>query len=107
MKSSEKNLQLNLDTVTFVDYSETSQYTVRRSFLEICPNPRLYGPWDLHNKFSIQDYLHNPEGPAVVDLVTKECRYFLDGKELSKEHSERLIHNQSFKRRVDTFLRED
>ena len=69
-----------MDTFTFTDKDKHVTLTVKRKFLEVCPNPTEYNNHDLAIKFNVPFYLHNPKGPAVVDHYEKVTSYWLDGR---------------------------
>lgn len=45
------------------------QYTlfVKPEFLDVCPNPQNYTGYELCNKFQVWRFLHNTQGPAVIN----------------------------------------
>jgi hypothetical protein len=61
------------NVVTFQDIKKRYTITAKAEFLTQCPDPHNYRIFDLHEKFHLFKYLHNPSGFAVVkDSVHKK-----------------------------------
>lgn len=55
-----------METYTFQTLDKTHTLTVKKEFLQKCPNPEDYSMLDLNSKFLLLIYLHNESGPAVI-----------------------------------------
>lgn len=76
----------NGTTVEFSDKDGLFIFTVKKEFLEKCPNPSQVGIEELVTKHDFKNFLHNPTGPAV--------RY---GQKIPNEVREALLKNESVK----------
>lgn len=88
------------ETYTFRETSGNFEFTVKREFLEIVPEPEKMDVMKLLGETEMAKYFHNPIGPAIVHLKIqdkniKDC-YFLNGIPLQESEVEKLIHNQDF-----------
>lgn len=108
-----------MDTVTFNDKKNYVTLTVKREFLEKCPNPSEYTNHDLALKFNVPFFLHNEHGPAVIDHFEKTKSYWLNGRivrgsiegkeipiEQTAEEYERILYSESFKTTLDRIVNE-
>jgi hypothetical protein len=85
------------ESVTFFDSTGRFQFTVKLEFTrKVCSRPTEYDNYDLITLFKINRYLHNTSGPAIIDTVTKNISWWLNGNKLSKEDAERMVHNSKF-----------
>ena len=100
------------NTVTFTDKDGLFEFTVKKEFLEKCPNPSEHDLEALTVTFSHQKFLHNPAGSAVnyLEKLPKEVKeklnsidetsglkaYWLDGTLLKGEERKKFIHDTQF-----------
>jgi hypothetical protein len=56
-------------------------FWVKEEFVKKCPSPHQHMVYDLINNYSLINYLHKPDGPAVPSSNS----YFLHGTRLSEE----------------------
>jgi hypothetical protein len=88
------------ETHTFVEADKKWQFTVKSEFLKQCATPTEYQTYDLMTKFKLNQYLHNPSGPALRRFKDNYMQYWIDGKLLSKEEGERIEHNYNFNNKL-------
>lgn len=110
------SLTLTEDTVTFAskknpnNHNRFQTYTVKKEFLNVCSNPHEKTEAELLGDFNLPKYLHNTNGPAIVDplnLVEKNKEQFwIDGKRLKEEYAKKIKLGQAFDKEMETFLTE-
>ena len=106
------------DDITGSGVLSVFQFSIKKKFLKILPDPENYTPHDLFDKHQMYKYLHNTDEPAVVlitdhksrdtrDLCVKHVipgfeagkfhfgEWWIDGKRLSAE--EELVRNRARK----------
>jgi hypothetical protein len=118
-------------TVIIQDKNKEYTLTVKKEFLEKCPNPHKYTMMELNKDFNCLSYLHNEIGPAAIrhrpkpisELQQKlidEKKYFelfddagqrysfwVDGRCISREdpvRAEKMWRDLNFKKAVDEFI---
>lgn len=82
------------------------QFTVKSEFLQDCPNPEEQEAYDLLVKYKINQYLHNPTGPAVIRHKDNFSEYFINGQRASDEVAEKIAHNSSFSKKLGDLVTE-
>lgn len=76
------------DVVIFQDKNKKYTLSVKKEFIEKCPNPEQYGHTELLAKFKVYLFLHNEKNPSVILNGTKEFQFWQNGKYLEKENPE-------------------
>jgi predicted PilT family ATPase len=98
------------ETYTFNETSGNFQFTVKREFLQEVPEPEKMDVQQLFGETQMPKFLHNPVGPAIKHLKIKnneiEDCYFLNGTPLTKEETEKLIHNQDFSQGFEKLIKD-
>lgn len=61
--------------------------------------------YHLINTYKITNYLHSETGPAIINLVSGEKLYFVNGKQIPKEKADKIIFDSSFNDYMDNFLK--
>lgn len=89
------------ETFTFVSTCGRFEFTVKKAFAKRV-SVADYDVYDLMTKYNMAEHLHNPRGPAIVHLGTDYKEAWMDGKQLSKEESEKFFHGLEFYNRVIT-----
>lgn len=92
---------------TFKDVNNRFSFTVKSEFLQKCPNPSTQTCYDLFSKFYLLGYIHNPKGPAVINLKTNEDSYWIDGRLIdvdSPEDAKKMRHNYEFNKKLGTII---
>ena len=96
------------DTFTFNDSSGRFTFTVKfsfkKKFWDIPPN--YFDPYYLNTEYDLPKYLHNPQGPAIIDNETGNVQYWIDGKLLNEEDSKKIAHNVKFNTNLMDILNE-
>jgi len=111
-------------TYTFNDKDNLFKFTVKKEFLEKCPNPEQQDLESLVVNFDFKNFLHNPLGPAVTYLtkIPNEVReallkneavgllndevvcYWLNGELMTGENLKKLKHDANFGDKFDKML---
>lgn len=73
------------DTYTFTDIDATFRFTVKKAFLQVCPDPAAVPRPTLFVDLKMAQYLHNPVGPAITVLASGYEEQWLDGKQVTNE----------------------
>lgn len=86
------------ETHTFITADGRFQFTVDYAFYKRWKNSDIWSEdvYNLMTMFNLSSYLHNPIGPAIVDLATGYCTYFVNGKQLGEEEGKKLQFNSDF-----------
>lgn len=84
-------------------------FVVKSEFLKKCVDPKtnvILDPtalsvYDLLTIHKINQYFHNPSGPAIHKHLSKGKpvdvkEYWINGQKVSKEEGERIAHNHQF-----------
>ena len=80
------------ETYTFVSDNKIFKVTIKAEFLKIIPKPEEHVFHDLMTQHSMPQYLHNPNGPAMVVLTNGHEEYWIDGKRCTDEVAEKMKH---------------
>lgn len=91
---------------TFFDKKKRFQFTVKKDFLEKCPNPETIADPELFTEYKINLYLHNEKGPAVTRMKDGFVLYWIEGKMLTKEEGERIAHIHDYTTRFNDMIKE-
>ncbi len=75
-------------TYTFYDASKQFLLTVKSEFLNRCWLPSAYDVYTLNTEYFLSKFLHNPTGPAIVDVINGINQYWINGKRLTDEDGE-------------------
>lgn len=83
-------------------------FYVKSDFVKQHPNYNTYNSIELFKNTDIQKYLHNPNGPALIDNRHNIKNYFLDGQLIVEDTEEfkKIKHNEMFGDKVDKILAE-
>ena len=100
------------EVVTFVSSCGRFKLTVKKEYtLKYDITSPLIDQFKNNN---INNYLHNPEGPALVHLKPEPGTsaddielYWLNGKPIKGEELKKLKHNFSFNNTVEKLINED
>lgn len=60
--------------------------------------------YNLMTKYSLKNYLHNENGPAILYLETGAAAYYKFGEPLSKEEGEKMVYNHQYDNFIDDFI---
>lgn len=82
---------------TFVSSDGRYKFTVKGDFLKKCPEPVKENVYDLMTKYKLNQYLHNPGGPAILRLADGHSDYWIDGVVVTKEEALKIQHSFDFK----------
>jgi hypothetical protein len=105
-----KTIKHGDDTVVITTKGEKAIYVVKKTFLDKCPEPEKYGPFDLAKDFNLPTFVHNEKGPAIVRPAMNLEEYWIDGVNLNvknPELAEKIKHNSQFNDRFDKFVSEE
>lgn len=112
-------------THTFTDKDGLFTFTVKKEFLERCPNPQELNIETLTSTHEINKFFHNPNGFAVVynnklpeKVLEKIASHsaihrdangvlgacWLDGNILTGDDAKKFLHDVNFMDKVDEFL---
>lgn len=84
------------ELLTFTTADKRFTLTVKGSFQEKCPDYTTHSTYALMTKYKINQFLHNPKGPAIVRLKDSYLEYWLDGLKVSQEVGEKIAHDYNF-----------
>ncbi len=76
------------------------QFVVKSEFLKKCSNPAELSCRDLLTIHKINQFFHNPSGPAIVRKKDNMIEYWMDGLKLSEEEGKRIAHNFQFNNKL-------
>lgn len=111
-------------THTFTEKDGLFTFTVKKEFLDKCPNPNEHDLESLTTNYEFNKFLHNPMGPAVIYEVKipqevrdallkneaiglvedKVVAYWLNGNLMSGEELKKLKHDTEFGDKFDKML---
>lgn len=102
---------------TFTDKSGVFTIAVKEDFLKKCPDPQNYTGHELNEKFQLWTFLHNLNGPAVInrrwDTSIKEGplpqknkdgfheEWWENGEKIPDERVAELKHSSDFNDRLE------
>lgn len=80
----------------------------KSEFAKLNPNYETMNTIDLFKSTDIQKFLHNPNGPAIIDVLNNKQTYFLDGNLIAEDTEEykKIKHNEQFNGKMDKLLAE-
>lgn len=83
-------------------------FVVKAEFAKQYPEYAKMNSMDLFKNTDIQKFLHNPNGPAALDMKYSKTNYFLDGQLLTDDSEElkKIKHNEMFNDKMDKILSE-
>jgi hypothetical protein len=83
-------------------------FFVKADFAKQHPDYAKYNSIELFKTANVQQFLHNPNGPALIDTRKSIKNYFLDGQLIMEDTEEfkKIKHNESFNDKVDQILAE-
>jgi hypothetical protein len=95
-----------METVTFKDKNNEYEFTVKKEFLQNCPNPETFAAFELFDNHAIYHHFHNTEGPAFTELATNRHEFFINGKYVKEgEERDKIIFGKKFKDGFDSELK--
>lgn len=83
-------------------------FFVKAEYAKKYPDYSKYNSIELFKNTNIQQFLHNPNGPALIDARKNIQNYFLDGQLIMEntEEFKKIKHNEMFNDKVDQILAE-
>lgn len=83
-------------------------FFVKAEYAKQYPDYGKYNSIELFKNTNIQQFLHNPNGPALIDNRKNIKNYFIDGQLIMEDTEEfkKIKHNESFNDKVDQILAE-
>lgn len=82
-------------------------FTVKSEFLTKCPDYATVNTYELMTKYKLNQYLHNPTGPAIHRVKDDWLEYWIDGQIVSKEVGEKIAHTHQFNEKLVNVLDDD
>ena len=81
-------------------------YFVKTEYVKKHPNYATLNSLELFKNTDIQNFFHNPNGPAVIDVKHDLKGYFLDGQMILDDSDEmkKIKHNELFNNQMDRLL---
>lgn len=81
-------------------------YFVKTEYVKKHPNYETLNSLELFKNTDIQNFFHNPNGPAVLDLKHDLKSYFIDGQMIldDSEEMKKIKHNEMFNNQMDQLL---
>jgi hypothetical protein len=61
--------------------------------------------FDLFKDHKLYDFIHNENGPAIVNHQNGEVNYIVNGKPATEEEIQRIKHNTDFNDRLNTEIK--
>lgn len=128
------------DVVTFEAFGENKAekrkakfvLTVKKEFLEKCPNPSEFDVHELNVKFYMFKFLHNETGPAIIKTYVQgsytseagtpeatqnftirgadRLEFWIDGRLMNADDAPRaakMLHDCTFKNKLDEVLNDN
>jgi hypothetical protein len=80
------------------------EVTVKVSFFKEGFDPGKITIQELLKDQELFRYLHNPAGPAIVNVKNGYKSYWLNGKPLTEEDAAKLQHNSDFNKTFDQIV---
>jgi len=100
--------------IVFKNFSDEAQtkvkndhvYYVKTEYVKKHPNYGTLNSLELFKNTDIQNFFHNPNGPAVIDNRHNLTGYFLDGQMILDDSDEmkKIKHNEMFNNQMDQLL---
>lgn len=72
-------------THTFTTVDNKFTITVKKEFLDKCPEPDKLDAYTLMTEHKVNLFFHNPEGPAAIRLSDGMKSYWIDGQHIKDE----------------------
>ncbi len=91
------------ETISFKSADSKFICTVKSSFAQKVDGSNI-NAYELVNDWNLGQYLHNPIGPALINLQSGEEHYFLDGRQLNEKDSEKIIQVRNFNNNLNSIL---
>lgn len=92
------------DTVTFVTVDNKYTISVKKEFIEKCPEYNKTSIKDLLTEKKIVAYFHNTKGPAVTRHKDGHLEYWINGMVATKEEAEKIQHNADFSDQLSSIV---
>jgi hypothetical protein len=97
------------DVYTFKDKENKFTLSVKKEFLDRCPNPENHTAYELNSEFYLFTYLNNPSAPAVIRHKDNREEYWINGRCLNKEDPElakKMEDTYKFNNKLEAVLSE-
>ena len=82
------------------------KFVVKGEFLSKCDKPDTIETYELMTKYKLNQYLHNPKGPAIHRLKDDRMEYWINGNMVSKEEGEKIAHDFNFSNKLEELIKE-
>ena len=79
---------------------------VKKDFQTACPNWEKEPVENIALEYNVEDYIHNIEGPAVINNNTNEVLYYINGKLMEKDEWEKERHKVIFNNKMENIVNE-
>lgn len=89
-----------MKTREFTSKEGKFRFTVMDSFFNSNAQPETLEIYDLLTTGRLLDFLHNPNGPAIIRLRDGRTEYWIEGNKLSSEEAEKMIQIQEFNNKL-------
>lgn len=93
-------------TYTFTSRCGIFTCTVKAKFLELVANPEKEDYFELLKNHNMHQYLHNPNGPALVSHVAGHSEYFIDAKRVDPDTAKKIQHSADANSEIDKIINE-
>lgn len=110
------NVNGEIVTIEFKNFKDDAKtiiknyhlFVVKSEYIKNHPDYPKYNSIELFKQTEIQKFLHNPNGPALIDQKNSIKNYFLDGQLITEDSEEfkKIKHNEMFNNKVDQILAE-
>lgn len=89
------------ESYTFISSCNSFQFTIKSKFLDRYGiDPKTERVYILMTQYNLKDYLHNQEGPAIIDLNTRQESYYIDGKFVNPNDGTKLSQKFNFNKKL-------
>lgn len=82
-------------------------FTVKSDFLAKCPDYAKIDTYELMTKYKLNQYLHNPTGPAIQRLKDGFIEYWIDGQVVPKEVGAKIAHTHQFNEKLTSVISDE
>lgn len=93
-----------MNTITFRTADGRYNLTVKEEFLTRCPEPTKIDTYKLMTEYKLNQFLHNPKGPAILRLKDNCPEYWINGQRVTKEEGERIEHEYEFGKKMSSII---
>ena len=97
-----------METVTFRDKNGEYTFTVKKEFLQNCPEPQNLQAFELFDNHAIYHHFHNTEGPAMIEHSSGREEFFFNAKYVKEgEERDKIKFGKKFKDGFDQELKSE